>query len=203
MITFLLIGVTAFISYRAFQHPAFLDKALFIPYRIAHSKEYERSISHLFIHANWEHLIFNMLTLFFFGMSVESMLKVQFGPTGTAYYLVLYFAGGIAASVYSFFKHKDDWHYRSLGASGAVSAVLFANILFNPMGKIYLFFIPIGIPSFIFGPLYLFYSAYMAKRGTDNVGHDAHFWGAVFGFVFPIMLDPSFFPLFIGQILSF
>jgi membrane associated rhomboid family serine protease len=93
----------------------------------------------------------------------------------------------------SFGKYKNDPGYNAVGASGAVSAVVFASILFVPLGKIYLFFIPIGIPAFIFGGLYLIYSAYMAKRGGDNIGHDAHFWGALFGFVYTIAIKPKVF----------
>jgi len=203
MTTFFIIGLTVFMSYRAFQSRSFFEKAKFIPYRIARYKEYERAISHLFVHANWEHLIFNMLTLFFFGNNTEAVLSLTFGNIGTAYYLTLYLAGGIVASLYSFAKHKHDFSYSAIGASGAVSAVLFANILFNPNGKIYLFFIPIGIPAFLFGPLYLLYSAYMAKKETDNIGHDAHFLGAVFGFVFPIILNRDFFLQFVNKIALF
>jgi membrane associated rhomboid family serine protease len=93
--------------------------------------------------------------------------------------------------------------YNSLGASGAVSAALFASILFMPLSKIYLMFIPIGIPAFVFGPLYLAYCAYMAKKGTDNIGHDAHFYGAIFGFIFPILFKPELISLFFSQILNF
>ena len=103
----------------------------------------------------------------------------------------------------SFGKHKDDPAYNAVGASGAVSAVVFASILFVPLGKIYLFFVPIGIPAFIFGGLYLIYSAYMAKRAKDNIGHDAHFWGALFGIVFTIALKPKIFLYFIDQIARF
>jgi membrane associated rhomboid family serine protease len=102
--------------------------------------------------------------------------------------------------LYDFGKYKDNAYYNAVGASGAVSAIVFASILFNPGGKIYLFFIPIGIPAVIFGALYLVYSYYMSKRGRDNVGHSAHFWGAVFGFVFTILLKPELFMLFVEKI---
>ena len=103
----------------------------------------------------------------------------------------------------SFGKHKNDPYYNAVGASGAVSAVVFASILFNPTNKITIFPVPIGIPSFIFGILYLIYSAYMGKRGKDNIGHDAHFWGAVYGVVFTIALEPRVGLFFIHEIRTF
>ena len=100
----------------------------------------------------------------------------------------------------SFGKHKDDFGYNAVGASGAVSAVVFASIIFYPTGKIFLFFIPIGIPAFIFGIIYLVYSAYMANRNVGNIGHDAHFWGAIFGAMFTVTLKPTLFMSCIEQI---
>jgi membrane associated rhomboid family serine protease len=141
-----------------------------------------------------------MFVLFSFGRVVEIYYKELFEIKGAFYYVLLY-VGAIAISVLpSFGKHKDDPGYNAVGASGAVSAVVFASILFEPLAKIYLFFIPIGIPAAIFGVLYLIYSAYMGKRGKDNIGHDAHFWGAIFGIVFTICLKPKIVLYFISQI---
>jgi membrane associated rhomboid family serine protease len=146
------------------------------------------------------HLLINMFVLFSFGRVVEVYYKELFEVKGAFYYILLY-VGAIAISVLpSFGKHKDDPGYNAVGASGAVSAVVFASILFEPLAKIYLFFIPIGIPAAIFGVLYLIYSAYMGKRGKDNIGHDAHFGGAIFGIVFTICLKPKIVLYFIGQI---
>lgn len=159
---------------------------MFSPSEISQKGQWYRFISHAFIHANWEHLIFNMLTFFFFGVFVEQAFDYFFGNKGTILFLMEFLLAGIASSIPSYLKHKSNYSYSAVGASGAVSAILFTSILLNPLNKIYFFFIPIGIPAFIFGILYLIYSAYMSKRKVDNIGHDAHFWGAVFGIIFPL-----------------
>jgi membrane associated rhomboid family serine protease len=112
----------------------------------------------------------------------------------------MYFLAVAIADVWNLFKRRDDYSYRSLGASGGVSAVLFSYILLEPFGKIYMFFIPVGIPAFMFGGLYLLYCVYMANRASDNIGHTAHFTGSVFGFVFPLLFKPALLISFIEQI---
>jgi membrane associated rhomboid family serine protease len=121
---------------------------------------------------------------------VEQYYGYYFGLKGILYYVLLYIGGTALSTLPSYGKHKDDYSYTAVGASGAVSAVVFASIVFDPLNKIYIFLIPIGIPAIIFGILYLAYSWYMGKKNIDNIGHDAHFWGAVFGFVFTILLKP-------------
>jgi len=178
------------------------------PYLIVHNKQYYRLFSHAFLHADWNHLIFNMITLYFFGSSmydgvsygVEPDFKILFGKMGMLYYLLLYIGGFLFSSLPALFKHKNNVNYYALGASGAVSAVLFASILFNPYNGIYIFLFPVEIPAIGFGVGYLLYSAYMAKRNIDNIGHDAHFWGAIFGFIFPIILEPRLFEHFINSL---
>ena len=134
-----------------------------------------------------------MLTLFFFGTSVEYQLGVPlFG--------VLYIIGAIVSSLPALYKHKENQWYNALGASGAVSAILYAQILFHPLHMLYVFFIP--MPAIVFGVLYLFYSAKMAKKGVDNLGHDAHFWGAIVGFVFPILLDFRYLTHFYNELIN-
>jgi membrane associated rhomboid family serine protease len=130
------------------------------------------------------------MVLYSFGQVTESYYGMHFGMKGILYYGLLYIGGTALSTLPSYGKHKDDYSYTAVGASGAVSAVLFASIVFVPLGKIMIFPIPIGIPAIIFGPLFLIYSAYMNKKNIDNVGHDAHFWGAIFGFVFTIVLKP-------------
>lgn len=200
MVTYLIIASVALVSFTAFNRSEILYKLMFNPYQVKHHGQWYRFLSHAFIHANWEHLIFNMLTLFFFGVFVEDSFSYLFGDKGYLIYLLEFILAGILSSVPSFLKHKDNYSYNALGASGAVSAILFTSILLNPLNKIYIFFIPIGIPAFIFGVLYLAYSAYMSKRNTDNIGHDAHFWGAVFGIVFPLVLKFELFEDFINII---
>ena len=130
------------------------------------------------------------MVLYSFGRIVEQYYGFYFSLKGILYYLLLYIGGTALSTLPSYGKHKDDYSYTAVGASGAVSAVVFASIVFDPLNKIYIFLIPIGIPAIIFGILYLVYSWYMGKKNIDNIGHDAHFWGAIFGFVFTILLKP-------------
>jgi len=200
MITYFLIAIVALVTITAFNNREIYYKLMFNPYQVKHSNQYYRFISHAAIHANWEHLIFNMLTLFFFGTVVESAFAYYFGSKANVLFVTEFILAAIISSVPSYFKFKDNYSYNAVGASGAVSAILYSSILFQPLNKIYIFFIPIGIPAFIFGIIYLAYSAYMSKRNTDNIGHDAHFWGALFGFLFPIFFEHKLFINFINSI---
>jgi membrane associated rhomboid family serine protease len=137
--------------------------------------------------------------LWSFGDVVLSFFNVDFGQASLLYFSGLYIGGAFFSTVYDYAKQKDNIFYNAVGASGAVSAVVFSSIILYPAGRIYLFFIPIGIPSWIFGLLYLAYSAYMGKRGGDNIGHNAHFWGAVFGIVYTILINPAYIEMFIEQ----
>jgi len=144
-----------------------------------------------------------MFVLLSFGRAVEYYYSALF-PGKAEYFYILLYVGSIAISALpSFGKHKSDAYYAAVGASGAVSAVVFASILIQPLSPIRFVFIPFDIPAFIFGALYLGYSAYMAKKGTDNIGHDAHFWGAVFGIVFTAALKPALIMAFFQTIRSF
>lgn len=142
----------------------------------------------------------NMYVLFSFGGIVLSIFKFYFGGKAIINFLLLYIGGIIFSVLVDFSKNKDNIYYNAVGASGAVSAIVFSSIILSPGGKISLFFIPIGIPSAIFGVLYLIYSAYMTKRANDNIGHSAHFWGAIFGVVFTIILKPKFALIFLEQL---
>jgi membrane associated rhomboid family serine protease len=199
-ITLVLIAVTCFVSYQAFLNTEMKMKMLFRPYLVQHSGEWYRFISHGLIHADWNHLIFNMITLYFFGSMVEIIFSHHFGTVGLLLYVALYILGMIAAAMPAYIKHRDHSYYASLGASGATSAVLFASILFAPWNGIMLLFIPIPIPAFIFGVLYLGISSYLSRLGNDNIAHDAHFYGAVFGFFFPAIFDWRLLQYFVEQI---
>lgn len=199
-ITIIIVVITSIITYRGLHHPETQQKLIFNPYMVYHRKQAYRLLSHGFIHADFPHALFNLLALWMFGSMVEDAFEYYFKSQGSIYYLMLYVGGIITASLYSLEKHKDNPGYSALGASGAVSAVIFASILLNPLEKIYIFFIPIGIPGWIFGILYLWYSSYMSKKGYDNIGHDAHFWGAIFGLLLTAALRPSFIAEFITQI---
>jgi membrane associated rhomboid family serine protease len=141
-----------------------------------------------------------MFVLYSFGTIAESGMVYYFGLKGNLYFIILYVGGIFLSVVPSFEKHKNHSWYNAVGASGAVSSVLFSSIIFNPSMKLSLFLLPIPIPAVIFGILYLIFSAYMSRRASDNIGHDAHFWGAVFGAVFTIALKPSLFLDFIHQL---
>jgi membrane associated rhomboid family serine protease len=203
MITSGIILFTAVISYIAFRKPEIMRKYDFAPYYISQNKEYHRFFTHAFLHADWPHLIINMLVLFSFGSHVENIFnyytKAGYFQYPSASFIILYFGGVIVSTLTTFFKNRSNRDYIAVGASGAVSAVVFTSIFFSPFGKI-LFFGILPIPGILFGILYLFYSSYMSRRGSDNINHDAHFWGAVYGFLFPVLLNPSLFKIFLNQL---
>ena len=187
----IILVATIIISLWADKNAEWKERMLFIPYRIKHQHEYHRFVTHAFIHADFPHLAFNMMTLYFMGEYLYLEWMTQFGNAGIVYFCVLYFAGMIAATFLPMVKHQDQPNYRSLGASGAVSAVLFAVILWKPTLSLSLMFIPIPIPAYVFGPLYLFFEYYSLKKGNTGIAHDAHLGGAIFGILFVLMLYPQ------------
>ena len=203
MITQIIIGITAVVSILAFYNKELQGRLLFSPIMIAQHRQGYRFFTHAFVHADWMHLAINMFVLLSFGKAVESSYGFLFGAKGWYFFLLLYFGGILLSSAPSYAKNKDNKFYNAVGASGAVSAVLFASILIHPLAGIRFIFIPFNIPAFVFGILYLVYSAYMAKRGSDNIGHDAHFWGAVYGLLFTLLLKPTLGLAFLDQIFSF
>jgi membrane associated rhomboid family serine protease len=202
MITIIIVVITAIVSIVCFQREDLFRKFDFSPYYIIRKKEWYRFLSHGFVHANWIHLIINMLVFFSFGTHVENIFKELESRhmlfSAHLGYIVLYFGGMVIAAISTLVKHRDDPYYASVGASGAVSAVLFTSIFFSPLDKI-LFYGILPMPGIVFGILYLVYSTYMGRSGQDNVNHDAHLWGAVFGFVFPLLIDPHLIKIFINQ----
>ncbi len=196
-----IIILTVFVSYNCFKSKELFYRLEFSPYRISRKKEFQRFITYGFVHADWPHLIINMFVLHSFGFVVMEVASLYF-QQHHLFFLTLYFGGLIVSSIYSFFKHRNNYNYVAVGASGAVSAVVFASILFYPVGSIRFFFIPFDIPAYIFGLLYLVYSAVMARRGKDNIGHDAHFFGALFGLLFPLVLKPQLIIIFIRLVFS-
>lgn len=203
-ITYFLIGITVVVSLLAFQNHALLHRLLFYPYAMWRNNQWYRLITGGFVHLDFTHLFFNMFVLFSFGTYIEESFSYLFGPFGPALFMGMYLLAIILSDLINLFRKRHHEEYRSLGASGGVAAVVFAFILLNPFGLLYIFFIPIGIPAVIFGALYLAYSAYMARRQSDNIGHLAHFTGSVFGFLFPVMLKPfllvRFFQLLLDQL---
>jgi membrane associated rhomboid family serine protease len=186
-ITVIIIIITVIISISAFSNPKVMNDLIFYPPAVSNNNQYYRFITCGFIHADYGHLIFNLISLYFFGQFVENAFEFIFSNAGKLLYLLMYVLALIASLLPTYFKNKDNQHYRSLGASGAVSAVIFAGILLDPLNKIYLMFIPVGIPGFVFGPVYLLISAWLDRKGTDNINHSAHIWGALFGIAFLIV----------------
>ncbi len=202
-ITLIIIVITCIVSFICFNNHQLREQLMFIPYLIKKDGHYHRFISSGFIHGDFFHLFVNMFVLYSFGSNIERIFNALFGSMGNLYYIALYILGIIVASIPSYLKHQNHSHYRALGASGAVSAVLYASILVFPLSTITIFPIPIPMPAIVFGLLYLAYEFYSARtQRNDGIGHDAHFWGAVFGLVFPLILKPSLGPRFVEQITS-
>ena len=162
-----LILLTALVSWQGFQNRSFLERMLFIPYRIKHNGEWHRFFSHMLVHLDWSHLIFNMMSLYFIGDYLFQEYTLLFGfSKGIYYFAALYLMGGLFATLYAYYRHQDQTGYRSLGASGAVTAVLFAFIAAHPTQGLMLMFIPIPIPAYLFGPLYLLIEYYAFGKGN-------------------------------------
>lgn len=186
-VTLLLVIITALVSIGGFSNQDLMERLIFYPPAITERKQYYRFFTSGFIHADYSHLIFNMLALYLFGKAVEEAFVDLFGGSGRIVYLFMYVSALLISLLPTYFRNKDSYHYRSLGASGAVSAVIFAGLMLAPETEVYIFFIPIPIPGFIFAPLYLLISAVMDKRGGGNINHSAHIWGSIYGVLFVIV----------------
>lgn len=201
--TIFIVIITAIVSIMAFSRPDLIRKLSFNPYQVYHRKQYYRFITHSLVHADWVHLFINMFVLFSFGAAVEHYFRNlearNMLSSPILAYLLLYAGAIIVSSLTTLKKHKDNHWYNSVGASGGVSAVIFTSIFFDPWRSLLLFAV-IPIPGIIFGILYLAYSHYMSKKAADNINHDAHFIGAVFGLVFPLLINLSLFGEFIGRL---
>jgi membrane associated rhomboid family serine protease len=195
LFTLIIIAVTGIVSFMAFSNRGLIDDLILWPPAIERKKQYWRLISYGFIHADFGHLFFNMLTLYFFGAYMEPRINALLGSFG----FVLFYVGALIVSILpTYLKNRHNSNYRSLGASGAVSAVLFAFILFAPWARIYVYFLP--VPAIIYAALYVMYSIYMDRSGRGNVNHSAHLWGAAYGVVFMAILDPAVFLNFLAQL---
>ncbi len=191
IVTFTILIACVGFSMYAFSNRVIMDKYLFNAYAIKHYNQKYRFLSHAFIHADYGHLIINMYVLYAFGSMLEvSFFSDLFGKFSTLFYILLYTGGIYASSFADFIKHKNNPSYNAVGASGAVSALVFSVILLKPTSGMGIIFLPfLHIPSWVFGLLYLAYSFYMDRRKGDNIAHGAHAWGAVFGFFFTGILD--------------
>jgi membrane associated rhomboid family serine protease len=199
-ITAALVVANVIISLIAMNNQDVLSKTIMWPYGVKRYNQFYRFITSGFIHADYTHLFFNMFTLFFFGKAVEAYFSM-YGLGGNIAYLALYFLVLIVSDLPTYIKHKDNYNYHCLGASGAVSAVVFAAVVFAPWSSIYLFG-ALKISALVYAVLYIFYCIAMSKKGGDNINHDAHLWGALFGLGFTIALIAAMQPILFTYILE-
>ena len=181
----LLFAITLAVSLLAlYRMPGLIGRFVMRPYFVARGKQVETVITSGFVHGDLGHLLFNMVTFYFFAFTLERIL-------GTPAFLVLYFAALVLSSVCSIAKERNNPQYATLGASGAISAVLFAYILYEPFSTLVIFPIPVPIPAFVFAIAYIAYSFWASKNGRDNINHDAHLCGAVTGVAYVLITDPG------------
>jgi membrane associated rhomboid family serine protease len=190
-LTVILIGITCASSYYAWKNPEFLEKSLFTPYRVNRRKEYARFILSGFVHKDGVHLLFNMFTFYFFGEVVEGFLGYMLGVSmGNLVFVLFYLSAIVISDVPTYIKEKDNPGYHALGASGGTAAMVFASIVLMPVAKICIFGI-FCLPGFILGAMFLGYAYYKGKMADDNINHDAHLYGALFGIAFILILEPA------------
>ena len=198
-ISLMIMAVTVLVSLAAWQKPDWMELMTMNPYRIDRKKQYWRFISSGFIHADFTHLFFNLFSFYFFGTQLENIFSVIFPGMGPETFVLFYLLGILVADLPTYFKQKNNSYFNSLGASGAVSAVIFAGIMFFPTEKIYLFGL-LGIPGIIYAGLFTWYSIEMDRRGKDYVNHSAHLYGGLFGILFVSLTYPKVWITFIEQI---
>lgn len=191
----IILAATCIVSFMAFNNRRLIDDLILWPPAIERKREYYRLVTYGLIHADPMHLIFNMITLFFFGRIMEPIYNSILGAFGFG----LFYLGGLIVSILpTYLKNRRNTNYHSLGASGAVSAVLFAFILYSPWTRIFVLFLP--VPAIIYAVLYVGYSIYMDQRGQGNVNHSAHLWGVAYGVVFTVLAQPAVVPHFLGAL---
>jgi len=196
-----IIAFTVVISLLGLQDRRVFDQLVFEPFTIQARKDWFRFLTHAFLHAHVPHLLVNMFVLWSFGSVLEPSMRGLLGGSSALPYLLLYLGGAAFAALPSYKRHLWDPGYRAVGASGAVSAVLFATVLLYPMERLYIFGL-LPMPGYVFAPLYLAYEYYLDKRGQDNVAHDAHFYGALFGLAFITVLRPAVWPDLFHQLIG-
>lgn len=196
-ITYALIAITCVVSWVAFNNRKLADRLILWPPAIDKHKQYDRLVTYGFIHADFMHLIFNMITLFFFGRQIEVLMT---GLVGMWVYPVFYLSALVVSILPTYLKNQHNPNYLSLGASGAVSAVLFAFILVAPWQRIFVLFLP--LPAIVFAVLYVAYSIWMDRRGGDRINHSAHLAGAAYGVMFLVIMRPQVLQHFLSELQS-
>ena len=197
IVTWTLVAVTVVVSWIAFSNRALLERLILWPPAVTGRHQYDRLITHGLVHADFGHLLFNMVTLYFFGTAIEPVFEQRIGKVGFA---LFYLVAIVVAIMPSWLRHRADPNYRSLGASGGVAAVLFSFILFAPWATIYVFVVP--IPAIVYAVIYVGYSIWMDHRGGDNVNHSAHLAGALFGVVATLIIEPRAAAIFLQRIVQ-
>jgi membrane associated rhomboid family serine protease len=198
-VTVILICITVAVSFYSFNKPEVLTRLMMNPHSITTRGQYYRFISSGFIHQDHMHLLWNMFSFYFFGTAVEAVLGALFGEGGMYYFIALYLTSIVVSDIPTFLKEKNNTHYNSLGASGGVGSVIFVFIIFQPLQSICLYF-ALCMPGFVFGVGYLIYTYYQGRKAKDNINHDAHLYGAVYGLLFCVAVYPSSLPQFYEQI---
>lgn len=201
-ITLILCGIIFAISLWAFNNQTVFQNLMHYPYQEARDRSYYRLFTSIFLHGSWLHLLVNLFVFYTFGQAIEYQFGHLFGPVlGKVNFVLLFALSGVLADVFTYRKHKDDPQFRSVGASGSISGIMFAYVLFYPLEYLYLYGI-IPIPGIIAAVLYLWYSNYASKKEGGRIDHNAHFYGAVTGLLFTIIVYPPVVPYFIKQLLS-
>ncbi|HEY9111637.1 MAG TPA: rhomboid family intramembrane serine protease [Rhodanobacteraceae bacterium] len=195
MLTLAIIAITGIVSWIAFKDGKLMQRLLLWPPAIEKKHEYWRLLSYGLVHADFQHLLFNMITLFFFGRAMEWLYAQHLGPLG---FLWFYLGGLLVSILPTYIQNRRNANYRSLGASGAVSAVLFAFILLSPWSMIFVFFFP--VPAILYAVAFVAFSIWMDHRGGSYINHSAHMWGAAYGIVFTVLMEPRVIPVFLQQL---
>lgn len=185
LVTIIIIAANVLMSYKGFGDYGFFERYKFNVGGVRRGEQI-RMFTSGFLHVDTVHLLFNMITLYFFAY-------VVIGYLGSLYFLIIYVASLLLGNLVSLYFHKDEYHYSAVGASGAVTGILYSAILLEPDMSLYMFFIPVPIPAYLFGIGYLLYSIYGMKKQLGNIGHDAHFGGAIGGYVVTLILAPWLF----------
>ena len=198
-VNIIIIFSIAAVSFLGFSNQTLFLKFLFKPYSILKDKEWYRLISSAWLHADYMHLFVNLFVLYSFGNYLEYFLNVYYEEQSSVLYLFLFLGSTVVSHIPSYVKHKSNINYQAVGASGGVSGILFAYILINPLSMLELYlFIP--IPAIVFGILYLWYSYYMSKKNMDNIGHEAHIYGALGGMTLITIIKPGIWVSFFNQL---
>ncbi len=202
-ISLIIIIITSIVSVTAFNNVRLFDTLKFNAACIKTANEQWRFISYALLHADWIHLFINMYVLYGFGPALEGYYRFIFGSKGIFYFILLYLGGAALSVIPAYGRNRENPFYNAVGASGAISSVVFAIILLNPFASLSLIFLPFSFPAVFFGAAYLIYSYIMARKGDGPIGHDTHFWGGIFGMVFTITLKPVLFVSFVKQIIQY